>query len=101
MPKTYAIDIDGTLCRTPGNEYEKAQPIAEAINAVNKLYDEGNRVKIFTGRGCLSGINWESLTVAQLKAWGVKYHELIMNKPHFDLLIDDKAINSVEWRTSL
>jgi histidinol phosphatase-like enzyme len=99
--KTYAIDIDGTLCRTPGNEYEKAQPIFKAINAVNKLYDEGNTIKIFTGRGCLSGKDWKTLTELQLKTWGVKYHELLMNKPHFDVMVDDHAINAEEWRATI
>ena len=31
------------------------------------------------------------LTKQQLDDWGVKYHELIMGKPHADFFIDDKA----------
>ena len=31
------------------------------------------------------------LTKQQLDDWGVKYHELIMGKPHADYFIDDKA----------
>ena len=31
------------------------------------------------------------LTQQQLKEWGVRYHELIMGKPHADMFIDDKA----------
>ena len=37
------------------------------------------------------------LTEKQLKEWGCKYHELIMGKPHADLFIDDKGINSDEF----
>ena len=33
------------------------------------------------------------LTVQQLKDWNVKYHELIMGKPSYDVIIDDKAYN--------
>ena len=33
----------------------------------------------------------------ELKEWGCKYHELIMGKPHADLFIDDKGINSDEF----
>ena len=33
------------------------------------------------------------LTEKQLKAWGCKYHELKMNKPAYDLWIDDKSEN--------
>ena len=31
-------------------------------------------------------------TKKQLKKWGVKYHKLIMGKPSYDLIIDDKSI---------
>ena len=31
-------------------------------------------------------------TTKQLKSWGVKYHKLILGKPSFDLVIDDKMI---------
>ena len=34
------------------------------------------------------------LTKYQMLQWEVKYHKLIMGKPHFDLLIDDKTMNS-------
>jgi hypothetical protein len=30
----------------------------------------------------------------QLKSWGVKHHQLIMGKIHYDVLIDDKSLNS-------
>jgi hypothetical protein len=26
--------------------------------------------------------------------WGIKHHQLIMGKAHYDLLIDDKVVNS-------
>ena len=34
------------------------------------------------------------LTTDQLDEWGCKYNELNMGKPHADLFIDDKGINS-------
>ena len=41
-------------------------------------------------------------THKQLRNWGVKFHELIMGKPSFDILIDDKAINyNTEWMDTL
>ena len=42
-----------------------------------------------------TGKNWFLLTQNQLNDWGVKYHELRMGKPAFDLLIDDKVLNSI------
>ena len=34
----------------------------------------------------------KKLTEKQLKKWNLKYHKLIMGKPSFDILIDDKSI---------
>ena len=105
----YCIDIDGTIC-TPGTckscQYEGATPKKDRIEYVNKLYDEGNHIIYFTARamGRFSGHSHTiaaqkakevlfDLTKQQLDDWGVKYHELIMGKPHADLFIDDKGIN--------
>jgi len=30
---------------------------------------------------------WHDLTISQLKQWGKKYHELIMNKPFCDIIL--------------
>ena len=35
------------------------------------------------------------IVVEILKNWGVKYHELRLQKPAYDILIDDKAINNI------
>jgi len=32
------------------------------------------------------------------KRYGLKYHELYLDKPKFDVLIDDRAINARDWR---
>ena len=42
-----------------------------------------------------SNTNWYLVTVEQLKRWNVKYHELRMGKPAYDILIDDRVLNSV------
>ena len=39
-------------------------------------------------------------TIKQLDSWGVKFHQLIMGKTHYDLLIDDKALNSYKIKES-
>ena len=75
-------------------DYSNSQPIAERINKVNSLYDSGNIIKIFTARGSKTGLDWKELTIKQLRDWGIKHNELILGKPDFDLLIDDKAIHS-------
>ena len=37
------------------------------------------------------------LTKQQLDDWGVKYHELIMGKPHADYFIDDKGVKDEDF----
>ncbi len=34
-----------------------------------------------------------ALTKKQLKKWGVKYNKLILGKPSYDILIDDKSLD--------
>jgi len=98
----YCFDLDGTLCSNTWGEYSKAQPFKDCIAEVNKLFSENNTIKIFTARGTTSGTDWTDLTKLQLEAWGVKYHELIMNiKPPADLIIDDIAINAKAWREDI
>ena len=98
----YCFDLDETLCTKALNgDYATAKPIQEAIDQVNRLRLLGNKILIFTGRGSSSGKDWVTLTQKQLKDWGVDHVELIMNrKPTYDLIIDDKAINAVEWRNT-
>jgi len=96
---TYCFDLDNTICHTIGKNYKDASPYQEVINKVNELYNAGNKIIIYTARGGTSKIDYHELNITQLENWGVKYHELIdKNKPHFDLFIDDKAINAQTWR---
>lgn len=96
---TYCFDLDGTICNTVDKQYANATPYFEVIKKINELYDSGNKITIFTARGNTSKIDYNDITTSQLNKWNVKYHELIdKNKPHFDLLIDDKAINAKTWR---
>jgi glycerol-3-phosphate cytidylyltransferase len=99
----YCFDLDGTICTlSDKNDYNQAAPLLEMVEAVNRLYDEGNEIIIFTARGASSGIDWTEVTKKQLNKWGLKYHNLIMNKkPSFDLMIDDKCINADEWRKNM
>jgi hypothetical protein len=91
------VDVDNTICHTSGTDYPNAKPITENIERFNKLFDEGNRIVYWTARGMKSGINWRELTEKQFKEWGVKYHELRLDKPSFDVFIDDRVINSRDW----
>ena len=90
--KIIFIDIDETICIIPEDrDYFKAKPIIKNIEKINKLYDEGNTIIYWTSRGSRKQINWYNLTKSQLESWGAKHHELRVDKPYYDLFIDDKT----------
>lgn len=96
---TYCFDLDNTICATPGNNYAEAVPYIKVIEEINRLCDAGNTITIFTARGGTSSIDHHDLTLKQLHDWRVKFHNLIdKNKPHYDIFVDDKAINAQTWR---
>ena len=97
MVSVYCFDLDETLCHTNGTDYSSSIPNQLHINKVNKLFEEGNYIKIFTARGSETKINWREVTIYQLDLWKVQYHELILGKPAADFYIDDKAINSLDF----
>lgn len=89
------VDIDETICDTPpSRDYSQATPKAERIEIINNLYNQGNTIVYWTSRGAQTGADWRSTTEAQLLEWKASYHDLILKKPHYDLFIDDKSINS-------
>jgi len=107
--KTIAFDLDDVICFRPDGyedlgplKYSYCQPYEGVIKIVNSLYDDGYEIIIYTARGMtqFSGNIIEiysrlyNQTNDQLKSWGVKYHQLVMGKIHYDVLIDDKALNS-------
>lgn len=98
MSKTYLIDIDQTISKTDGLAYERAEPILNNINTVNRLFDEGNTIIIWTGRGLSKGpeesLKIMQMTRNQLRKWNVKFHKFIQKPVDFDFVIDDKAIES-------
>jgi hypothetical protein len=97
-PKTLCFDLDNTLCRTHGMDYEGSEPFVWAIERVNRLAAAGHRILIMTARGSATGIDWEPVTRAQLERWGVTFHELRFGKPPADVFIDDRAVHNSAWQ---
>ena len=93
----YAFDLDNTLCLTRAGDYLSSSPIASRIEKVNKLYDLGHNILIYTARGSSTGIDWREHTEKQLSMWGVRYHELRLDKAEYDVFIDDKAIDVISF----
>ena len=95
----YFIDIDETICVSPeSRNYNESVPLQNNIRKANKLYDEGHTIVYWTARGATSGIDWTDVTKKQFEKWGVKYHELRLDKPYYDLFIDDRVMNTEDWK---
>jgi capsule biosynthesis phosphatase len=91
---TYVIDIDDTISTIihKGSgiaPYSQAKPITETISKLNKLFDEGHQIILFTARG-MRTFDWDVEKIEQyhrpiLNKWlkdnQVKYHELVFGKP--------------------
>ncbi|MEJ6794563.1 MAG: phosphoheptose isomerase [Flavobacteriales bacterium] len=79
--KNYLIDIDGTVCDDiPNEEPERmvtAQLYPEALETLNKWYDEGHIITFFTSRI----EEHRDVTISWLDKNGFKYHGLLMDKP--------------------
>ena len=101
------IDIDGTICRQKNeNEFYEDMPMLPlASEKINKLYDDGAYIILFTAR--MMGYALEDrdkademgreLTEKWLKDDNIKYHELLFGKPTADVYIDDKALKFDNW----
>jgi hypothetical protein len=79
--KNFLIDIDGTICDDiPNEEPERMKtcaPYPEALEMINKWYDEGHVITFFTSRTEEHRV----MTEAWLAEHNFKYHGLLMNKP--------------------
>lgn len=94
---TLVVDVDGVVASlTPGNDYTLSQPLSSTIDKINRLYDRGHRIIMFTARGSATGIDWSQVTRDQFARWGLKYHELHFGKPAGDYYIDDRLISLAE-----
>ena len=79
--KNYLIDIDGTITEDVPNEeperMETCAPFPDALETLNKWYDEGHRICFFTSRTEAH----REVTEKWLDKNGFKYHSLLMGKP--------------------
>ena len=79
--KNYLIDIDGTICDDIPNEEPKRMATAnlypDALQTLNKWYDQGHYITFFTSRV----EEHREVTEKWLKKNGFKYHGLLMGKP--------------------
>ena len=109
--KTIIVDCDGVIAdKSHGGQYHLAAPLTHGIEQVNKLYDMGYDITLYTARygdrekgsihlqyerGYREWTDW-------LEKHGVKYTHAFMGKPGGIMYIDDKAArvegdNQVGW----
>lgn len=92
--KRFVFDIDGVIAKLePQLKYEETSANERMVRIINKLYDMGNEIILFTARGYVTGIDWTDTTRKQMEEWGVKYHQLLFGKPNADYYIDDKMLD--------
>ena len=79
--KNYLIDIDGTVTEdVPNEEPERmatCEPFPDALETLNKWYEEGHIITFFTSRTEEHRV----VTEAWLDKHGFLYHGLLMGKP--------------------
>jgi len=98
--KKLIVDCDGVIAgKEHGGDYSKSPPLKHGIEQVNKLYDMGYTIILYTARyGERRNGNLHEMYEAGYREWtdwlkehGVKYHHAYMGKPAGVMYIDDKA----------
>ena len=100
-----AFDIDNTIVLFDDNrDYVNFKPDTEIVDMINKLYDDGHTIILYTARGMTScGPNKISIEIVpplieNLSKIGLKYHELVTHKISYDFLIDDKTLSPDKFK---
>lgn len=79
--KNFLVDIDGTVCDDIPNEEPERMgtclPYPDALDIINKWYEEGHIITFFTSRT----EEHREVTEMWLKKHDFKYHGLLMGKP--------------------
>ncbi len=79
--KNYLIDIDGTVTEDVPNEepkrMETCEPFPDALETLNRWYDQGHIITFFTSRT----LDHKAVTEKWLDKHGFKYHGVLYGKP--------------------
>ena len=98
--KNYMIDIDGTITDDiPNEEPERmatCEPFPDALETLNKWYDEGHIITFFTSRI----EEHRPVTEAWLDKHGFKYHGILFGKPRGGnyLWIDNHLVKATRYK---
>jgi thiamine kinase-like enzyme len=102
--KRIVVDFDDTLAFHQKRKFDEAAANKPLIDKLNKLYDQGWQIDIFTARGSIScetrekaRQKYEDGMKTWLKRHNVKYHMLSFDKPLAAYYIDDKGITPEDF----
>jgi len=94
------IDFDGTLALGDTANINTMVLNIKLASLINKMYDDGNYIKIVTARGsksCQTFLEREEKYKEIITNWlvsnNVKFNELSFNKEYGDVYIDDRCYN--------
>jgi hypothetical protein len=96
--KTVVVDMDGVICEErPTFERSLAKPLRDARDRIAAMRDDGHRIIIHTAR------SWSELAMTEewLYEHGIVYDQLVMGKPVADVVVDDRAVTSLEEAESV
>lgn len=91
--KTVVVDMDGVICEErPTFERSMAPAVPGARRRLDELRSSGYRIIIHTAR------SWSELAMTEewLRDRGIAYDQLVMGKPVADIIVDDRAVTSLE-----
>jgi len=95
--KTAVVDLDGVICEEmPTFERSLAQPVVGAREDLMMLRNEGWTIIIHTAR---SWAEYE-MTLRWLYDNSIAFDQLVMGKPMATMVIDDRAVTSLEEAVS-
>jgi hydroxymethylpyrimidine pyrophosphatase-like HAD family hydrolase len=100
-PLTIAVDFDNTLFYMNPDKEIVGEPITHHIKALQQLYGMGHTIYIFSGRPAeqiLPVLQQYNIPVHRVNDVVLdaskEFYELPNSKkPHYDILLDDKALN--------
>lgn len=102
--KRLVFDFDDTISFSKNRDWKNADPNIPLIEKINKLYNEGWQIDIFTARGSLSCNTRDEAKekyLGGMEDWlkrnGIKYHSVSFDKPLATYYIDDKALTPEEF----
>jgi hypothetical protein len=97
MRRVIVFDLDDTISFCHDRDWPNAKPNIELIRKINKLYNEGWYIHIYSARGTISGTDYYSQVSRWLHEHGVLFHRLQFGKPLAALYVDDKCVTAADF----